>query len=164
MGRHLGFLLSSILAASVSVASQTHAAQEGVMNVRFWVVDQRVFVGYDLIGEKAYQVGLSLYENYKPINKTIDLSHSLKRVSGDVGPGVRPGKNKVIIWEPGELFSSLDGSAYFFEVRAVRLGDTNRWAWVVGSGAAGGAIGTVAWLKTRTKKGTIIIDVPDPEK
>lgn len=164
MGRHLGFLLSCFLAASVSVASQTHAAQEGVMNVRFWVVDQRVFVGYDLLGEKTYQIGLGLYENYEPIGKTIDLSHSLTRVSGDVGPGVRPGRDKVIVWEPGELFSNLDGSEYFFEVRAVRPGSTSKWAWVVGSGAAGGAIGTAAWLKTRTKKGTIVIDVPDPEE
>lgn len=162
MGRHLWFLLSSTLAISVFVTSQIHAAQEGVVNVHFWVVDQRVAVGYDLIGEKTYQVSLSLYEKYK--DKAIDLSHLLKRVSGDIGPGVRPGKDKVIIWESSESLSSLDGSNYFFEVRAVRPGDTNRWAWIVGSGVAGGAIGTAAWWKTRTKKGIIVIDVPDPEE
>lgn len=161
MGRHWGFLLSGILAASVSVASQTHAAQEGVTNVRFSVKDQWVTINYDLIGKGVYEVSLGLFQYMD--GKTLDHSSFLKQVWGDIGPGVKPGKGKVITWDAG-FVSSLAGMDYFFEVRAVRPAEKHWWAWVVGSGAAGGAIGTAAWLKTRTKKGTIVIDVPDPEE
>ena len=135
------------------------------MNVRFRVVDQRIFVSYDLIGDKTYQVSLGLYENYKVTNNTIDLSHRLKRVSGDVGPGVRAGNGKEIIWDPSEDFDYFDGSAYFFDVRAVRPGNTKNWAWVVGGAAGAWVAGGVAYRKGSTKKGTtIIINVPDPER
>ena len=144
---------------SLGLLPEAWAVEEGVRNVGFQVQGQKIHVSYDLAGEGVYTVHLRLLGNGGRTMVTLPRS-----VSGDVGKGVRSGQGKKIVWDALKDVASLEGNDYVFEVKVVRPGGINKWALISGAGiAAGGAAGAVL-LQGGEKKGTIVIDVPDPEE
>ena len=135
-------------------------AEEGVWDVGFEVQGQKVQVTYDLEGKGAYAVSLRLLGDAG--KRVVAVPRT---VSGDVGQGVTPGKRKKIVWEALKDVKSLEGNDFVFEVRAARSGGSNKWVWIGGAGVTAG-VGTAICLGggCGKKKGTIIIDVPDPEE
>ena len=143
---------------SLGQSPEVWAVEEGVRNVRFQVRGQKIHVSYDLAGKGVYTVNLRLLDGGRT------LVARPRSVSGDVGKEVRSGKEKKIVWDALKDVARLGGDDFVFEVRAVRPGGTSKWVWIGGAGiAAGGAAGAVL-LQGEEKKGTIVIDVPDPEE
>ena len=157
--RFYRMLLIFAMGLSLGLLSEVWAVEKGVRNVGFQVQGQKIHVSYDLAGKGVYTVHLRLLENGGRA-----LTAWPRSVSGDVGKEVRSGTGKRIVWDALKDVASLEGNDYVFEVRAVRPGGTSKWVWIGGAGiAAGGAAGAVL-LQGGEKKGTIVIDVPDPEE
>lgn len=136
------------------------AAGEGVRNVGFVVQGQKIQVTYDLEGKGAYAVSLRLLEDGGKSVKVVS-----RAVSGDVGQEVTPGKGKKIVWDALKDAESLEGNGFIFEVRAVRPGGISKWVWIGGAGIVAGTGAAVSMGGAgEEKKGTIVIDVPDPEE
>jgi hypothetical protein len=128
-----------------------------VRNVRFWVEDQKVHIDYDLSGRaRTYHVTVRVtggpFRQYVP-----------RHVAGDVGGRVHPGPNRKIIWDAVRDLGRLEGEDFVFEVAASGNGH-RRALWVAGSSIA--TIGTASAILyiNREKRGTIVLDVPDPAK
>jgi len=151
-------LLAFSLALVLGLSGGVRATEETVQNVDFRIQGQKILVSYDLAGEGTYEVTLNLYRDG---GRT--LAERPRSVSGDIGKDIRPGKGKRIVWDVLKDMESLEGEGFVFEVRAVRPAGTRKWVWVGGAAAvAAGVAGvTKPWEK---KKGTIVIDVPDPEE
>ena len=160
MSRFYRMLSVFILGVLLGAPSVSRAAEEGVQNVRFQVQGQKVHVSYDLIGKGAYTVTLqSVREEGRP------WVPGLRSLSGDVGKGIQPGKKKEIVWDVLKDVERLEGDNFVFEVRAARPGGTSKWVWIGGAGVAAGAAGAVVLGGGGgEEKGTIVIDVPDPEE
>ena len=143
----------------LAVKGDIRAAEEGVRNVRFVVQGQKIQVDYDLEGNGTYTVALHLLGN-----GVLDIAVLPRSVSGDVGREVSAGKGKKIVWDALKDVESLEGSDFVFEVRATRPGGISKWVWIGGAGVAVGAGAVVSMGGgDGEKKGTIVIDVPDPE-
>jgi hypothetical protein len=137
------------------------AAQEAVTGVRFAVQGQKVHVSYELAGQGAYTVSLRLLQGAER-----RVAATPRSVTGDVGPGVAAGTAKTIVWDALKDVEALEGRDYSFEVRAVRPGGTSKWVWIGGAGLVAGGAGVVMATGAvgGEDKGTIVIDVPDPEE
>lgn len=136
------------------------AAQEAVRDVSFQVQGQSIVVSYDLVGKGEYEVSLRLLTD-----AGTRVAAAPSHLSGDVGRGIPPGSGKKIVWDALRDVDALEGSDYVFEVRAARTGRISKWAWIGGLGVAAGA-GVGAAVATGVlgeEKGSIVIDVPDPE-
>jgi len=153
----IGLVLCAVL--PLAVTGDIQAVEEGVRNVGFVVQGQKIEVDYDLEGNGTYAVSLRLLESAGQDAVVIPRS-----VSGDVGQRVSPGKGKKVIWDALKDVERLEGSDFFFEVRASRSGGISKWVWIGGAGIAAGT-GAAVSLGTggEDKKGTIVIDVLDPE-
>ena len=160
MSRFYRMLSVFVLGVLLGPPSVSRAAEEGVQNVSFQVQNQKIHVSYDLIGKGTYTVTLQLArEEGRP---WVPWLHS---VSGDVGKGIQPGKKKEIVWDALKDVERLEGDNFVFEVRAARPGGTSKWVWIGGAGVAAGAAGAVVLGGGGgEEKGTIVIDVPDPEE
>lgn len=143
----------------LGVPGNSRAAEEGVRNVGFVARGQKIEVTYDLEGKGTYAVSLHLLGEAGQ-----DTVATPQAVSGDVGQEVEPGKNKKIVWDVLKDVESLEGSGFVFEVRAVRLGGISKWVFIGGAGIAAGAGAVMSMGGGEEKKGTIVIEVPDPEE
>jgi uncharacterized membrane-anchored protein YitT (DUF2179 family) len=87
-----------------------------VKNVHFSTSDNKVWIFYDLQGEKktTYQIQLLASTNG---GKTYTISPT--NVTGDIGRDVKAGKNKEIIWHIMEDYpDGLQGSDFQFLIKA----------------------------------------------
>lgn len=91
----LHFLVVGILLGVEGGLSTVHAQEDGVQNIRVQQQGDRVVVTYDLLVEEGteYEVEVKASDDRRTFNIEPES------VSGDVGQGVRPGKQKQIIWD-----------------------------------------------------------------
>ena len=109
-------------------------------NVRFVSSEGTVKITYDLTGkiDGKYSIGIKLSHDG---GQTFTISP--KTVEGDVGRGIRPGKQKQIRWDCVTDFpAGLSGNQYVFEVEAVLQKEIKRWPYYV----AGTVMGGIVWL------------------
>lgn len=130
------------LTAAGSVSARVPDEGSTVHNVRFEQSSSSIFIKYDLMGEKAAEYTVRMY-----LQKEGDPTflHVPASVSGDIGEGVTPGKDKRIAWFfAGEFPMGLDNPDYYFVVEAeLKKPKRGPWLWVGGAAvAAGGAL----WL------------------
>jgi hypothetical protein len=130
---------------------------EAVRNVRFWVEDQKVHIDYDLSGPaRTYHV--TVHVTGGPLRQYVP-----RHVEGDIGGKVRPGPNRKIVWDAVRDLGRLEGEDFVFEVAAAKNGH-GRALWMAGSSIATiGAASAVLYVN-REKRGTIVLDIPDPPK
>lgn len=161
MIRFCQMLITFSLVVSLCLPPDVEAVEEGVQNVNFRVQGQKVHISYDLIGQGTYTVKLVLLRHWDRSFSKIPWT-----LSGDVGKEIRPGKGRSIVWDALKDVGSLEGNDYVFEVRAARPGKSNKWVWIGGVAVAGGAVAGAVLLGKdgEEKKGTIVIDLPDPEE
>ena len=128
-----------------------------VRNVRFWVEDQKVRIDYDLSGPaRTYHV--TVHVTGGPLRQYVP-----RHVEGDIGRSVRPGPNRKIVWDAVRDLGRLEGEDFVFEVAAAGNGH-GRALLVAGSSIATiGAASAVLYIN-REKRGTIVLDIPDPTK
>ncbi|MEQ9290363.1 MAG: hypothetical protein RIG77_25750 [Cyclobacteriaceae bacterium] len=108
-------MFRSFLIFSFYLIANTLIAQR-VSEVRFSQEGQKIIISYGLSGVKYYQVvNISLYASTDG-GKT--YQGPLRRVEGDIGQGIEPGKNRSITWEVLEEMPDF-GGVVAFEVRAV---------------------------------------------
>ncbi|MGH2569064.1 MAG: hypothetical protein ACRDGA_12060 [Bacteroidota bacterium] len=149
--RHSRKLLTSALLMVVVLASglpmNAAVAQDSkqVTNVRFEVFPDLILVYYDLgddgvTGEGTAQSASKQYAVTLLLRKESDpsFSYTPKYINGDVGKLVSVGTNRKIQWNAAQEFpDGLEGSDYFFEVRAEpRVAPSNLTTWLLGGGAA----------------------------
>ena len=142
---------------------ETEAVDEAVKDVRFRTYrayGDKVHVHYTLEGKGEYEVSLRLSDDG---GRTFSIVP--KTVSGAVGKGVKPGRDKRVIWDVLRDVRRLEGDDFVFEVVAIR----NRNRRPLMAFLCGAAIGVAQeWLTSRAQEGqgdgTIIVEVPDPEE
>lgn len=125
---------------------------EGVYDVRFAVREEKIHISYDLVGEGKYAIVLQL----------VGSSIRPRTVSGDVGDGVQPGQNRKMVWDALKDVRVLEGDDFVFEVTAVRTRRSGKWLLIAGAGAAGAA-GAMLRKAETSDKGTIAVNVRDPD-
>ena len=110
-----------------------------VENVTFEQIGEKIVVRYDLTGQtdKVYKVSLLLSDN-----SGISYSIEPKTLSGNVGKGITPGKNKYIVWDYTKDFpDGLEGDRFVFAVDAeLQSGGGNALYYLLGAGAIGGIV------------------------
>ena len=125
-------------AAGIAI-SQVKAKVE---NVHYDVANNLAVIHYDFIGggSEKYRIDLFLRSE-----KDSTFSYRPKNVHGDVGEGSHEGKDRKIVWDmKGEFAQGIEGSDYFFEVRAERVSSSvDALVWI-GAGVA--VLGTIAAL------------------
>jgi hypothetical protein len=110
-------LLSLIL--SCLVLSTIYSQELKVTNVSFEVINNFIYIYYDLAGDvdSDYDVSLILRRELKPSFKFIPI-----HVSGDIGEGQFVGKKRTIVWNVKRDFKIDDEvSDYYFEVTAEEI-------------------------------------------
>jgi hypothetical protein len=143
-----GVLLLQLLATAVLAQDETVA----VLNVRYEVIGELVYVFYDLKGpvNRPQRVSLTLFREstplfvYRPVNLT-----------GDLGGLVFPGEKRRVVWDFTKEFpEGLIGSDYYFVIEAslVESESSSTWLWIGGGAAVVG--GVVAWLLLGGKEST----------
>ena len=105
--------------AAVFACVPAAALNDRVENVRFEQRGEKIYVVYDLEGPGDwYEVSLKLSSSggaeYDIVPRT---------VRGDVGPGVRPGLERVIVWEAAVDAPGLHGEDFVFAVTAREIQD-----------------------------------------
>ena len=126
-----------------------------IKNVRFTDLGEKIIIKYDLISDvnRKFRISLSLSDNGGRSFRIHPNS-----VKGDVGKGIKPGKNKTIEWNLFKDFpDGLIGSNFIFKVEAdYRKGKSYLPLYAGGIGA-----GIMIYVFTREKKkSSIIIQVP----
>ncbi|PIU63790.1 MAG: hypothetical protein COS84_09260, partial [Armatimonadetes bacterium CG07_land_8_20_14_0_80_40_9] len=98
----------------------TSAGSERIENVRFEQRGNLVYIFYDLIGdEKEYKVSLRLSSDGGrsfPAKDAAGKDIILKSLSGDIGEGITPRRDKEIVWDALKDVESLSGDNFVFEV------------------------------------------------
>jgi hypothetical protein len=100
----------------------TTAPQDGLVeNVRFVPSGSYVTIKYNLLGPKnaTYAVRLML-------RRTTDESYEYipRDVSGDVGTGILPGKDRQIIWGIRDEYpAGFKGDDFYFEIDARKISE-----------------------------------------
>lgn len=132
----LAFLL--FLAALPTVAQDVY-----VSNVRFELVDSVVQIKYDLVAEKPQTVDVSVSldggVNFLP----------LTTVSGDVGGSVRPGIDRLILWDVLKDFpNGITSAEVVFDVSVPTLeqSKSKRVLLYIAGAVVAGAAGTISLL------------------
>ena len=141
-------ILSFLLLAATAHAN---VEQESVRNIGFYVQQSRVYVSYDLQGKGEYSVTLHL----------VNAAAEPRSLSGDVGKQVKPGAGKQIIWDVLQDTEQLEGDNLIFEIRAVRSVRSHKWVLGV---AATGVLTALVISSSAQDKGTITIDIADPDQ
>ena len=142
------------------------AVKEAVKDVRFRTYvdrayEDKVHISYILVGKGEYEVSLRLSND----GGQTWYSIGPKSLSGDVGKGVKPGRDKWIIWDGLRDVRRLKGDDFVFEVVAIR--NRNRRPVLMFLGlAAAAAVGMAAASMGQEGQGdgTIIVEIPDPEE
>ena len=113
-------LLSSFICWACKSTQLTEKSSHLVKDVHFSTSDNKVWIFYDLQGDKkaTYQIQLLASTNG---GKTYTISPT--NVSGDIGRDVKAGKKKEIIWHIMEDYpEGLQGSDFQFLIKAHREG------------------------------------------
>jgi len=109
-------LLTSFIWWACKSTQEVNKTGQLIKNVHFSTNDNNVWIFYDLQGnaESSYQIQLLASTNG---GKTYTISPT--NVTGDVGKGVHPGKNKQIIWNVMEDYpDGIKGLNFQFLVKA----------------------------------------------
>jgi len=94
----------------------TNLPAQQVTNVRDTQQGDDIRITYDLYGSSNIErFTISLYVS---LDGRRSWRGPLTAVSGDVGPNVRPGRNKAITWRVLEEFDELQGNNIYFKVDA----------------------------------------------
>ena len=91
------------------------AVKEAVKDVRFRTYGDKVHIYYTLEGRGEYEVSLRLSDDGGRTFSTVP-----KSLSGAVGKGVKPGRDKRIVWDVLRDRPRLEGSDFVFQVLASR--------------------------------------------
>lgn len=132
-------------------------------NVTFYQEGATVFVVYDLIGERARQFDVEVLVSLDG-GQTFPIRP--RTVIGDVGRGVRAGRDRRIAWTFVKEFpDGLEGTLVF-EVRATRQSEERRGGGFVrkvfGVALVGGAAAVLYSLVDRITPGSEPIASPPP--
>jgi opacity protein-like surface antigen len=82
-----------------------------VSNVNFWQKGQKIEIKYDLIGAKYYQY--FNIEVYVSTDAGKTYQGPLQQVSGEVGPDIKEGVNKIILWDVFKELPTFQGDVLF---------------------------------------------------
>jgi TolB-like protein len=138
------------------VKKWTATPSMSVSNVHFEEKSGTISIIYDLSGQydKKYLISILLSDN-----NGRSFSIKPKKLSGDIGKNIKPGRNKKIIWYMKEDFPlGLMGSSFVFEVDAkLQKGGIKR-PLIIGVGVA--AVALIVYIIFKPDKGSIVIDVP----
>ena len=135
---------------AIAIAMLTQAAASGAMsqttarvaNVRYEVANSIAIIHYDFLGggSDSYKIDLILRSE-----KDTTFSYRPKKIRGDIGEGNHAGTDRKIIWEmKGEFPQGIEGSDYFFEVRAEHVSASRATLIWIGAGVA--VLGAIAAL------------------
>jgi hypothetical protein len=151
--RFLAAFLSGVLVLHLfPLAALAEDEKNAVLNVRYEVAGELVYVYYDLKGpvDRPQTVTLSLFREstplfvYRPVNLT-----------GDFGSLVFPGEKRRVVWDFTKEFpEGLIGSDYYFVVEAhlMEPESSSTWLWIGGGAVVVG--GVAAWLLLGGKEST----------
>lgn len=151
--RFLAAVLTGVLLLHLlPLAGFAQDERNAVLNVRYEVVGELVYVYYDLKGpvNRPQTVSVTLFREstplfvYRPVNLT-----------GDFGSLVFPGEKRRVVWDFTKEFpEGLIGSDYYFVVEAsiIEPESSSTWLWIGGGAAVVG--GVVAWLLLGGKEST----------
>ncbi len=156
-----------LVAMGFFVPLEAGAVKEAVKDVRFRTYrayGDKVHIHYTLEGKGAYEVFLRLSDDG---GRTFSIVP--RTVSGDVGKGVKPGRDKRVIWEVLRDVRRLEGDDFVFEVVAIRNRNRRPLMMFLGLAAAAAVGMAVASMGQEGQEdgqedGTIIVEVPDPEE
>ena len=132
MFRHWSYLLAAL---GLLFPLETDAVEEAVKDVWFRTDGDRVHVYYTLEGEGKYKVSLRLSDD-----RGLTFSDVPKSLSGAVGRGVKPGRNREVVWDALRDVRSLEGNDFVFEVLASREPPRRDQWFAVGVGFALGLL------------------------
>lgn len=108
------FIGAALLLIFLFSFAPLHAQKVG--NVRAEKDGEYVRIQYDLEGEDpADQYEVELYASHN------NFTSPLEMVTGDVGKGIKPGPDKLVIWRPSEELDAYTGEIVF-EIRATLAG------------------------------------------
>lgn len=136
-----------------------------VENVHYTVTNGRVIINYDLVGNPGNTCTVRVFlkrDNYDSFNYTP------QNISGDIGEGILPGKNKEIVWNIEDVFSNgLPYKDYYFIVEAKAEdndGDSGllSFSWLKIGVAAVVAATTVFFITRTNDSGTSGSSFPPP--
>jgi len=147
-------VLSLFLLTAQTIFSQptsNSGSSDNVENVNYTVSNGRVFISYDLRGDKD-----QLYKVFLALRRTNDKSFAYipKTVSGDIGEGHFAGINKGIVWEIKNDFpDGISGEDFYFIVQAEKVESGSNILMWAGIGVAAVAA-AVTYIIVGGSKGT----------
>jgi hypothetical protein len=153
------FLLAYLIGILLILTNCTTAQQTILTNIYFEAYDNEIIIYYDLSGDKEdeYEIEIFLKSEIDPIFK-VKPTH----VTGDIGEGYFVGKERKIVWPYTRDFAApLDGSDFYFEVNATKLGGIPWYYYVGGAGLAGGLAAILLIKKDEETTKTPINEPPD---
>jgi hypothetical protein len=151
--RTLHFVLAaSILLTTVSVNVFAGEDEIKAANISFKVAGQVVVIYYDLnaSADQFYKVTLTLKKRFDST-----FTYTPVDISGDVGPSVIPGENRIVTWKLADEFpKGLPGEDCFFVI-GVESGIEGRSGispliWIAGGAAVVGGVILAVVLKGST--------------
>jgi hypothetical protein len=147
-GLHL-VLAASILLMTVSVNAFARQDDIKAANISFKVAGQVVVIYYDLnaSADQMYKVSLTLKKRFDST-----FTYTPVDISGDVGPSVIPGENRIVTWKLADEFpKGLPGEDCFFvvgvEPGSQASGGISPWMWIAGGAAVVGGVVLAVVLK-----------------
>lgn len=102
------FMHIYLFAAMIVVLFPLQGKAQKISDLHFEQSGKKILVSYDLGGDMAYNIKV-----YCSTNKGKSWGASLKAVSGDVGGFIRPGENKLIVWDVLSEIDELKGDVSF---------------------------------------------------
>ena len=148
--RGLHFILAaSILLTTVSVKAFAGEDEIKAANISFKVAGQVVVIYYDLnaSADQFYKVSLTLRKRFDST-----FTYTPVDISGDVGPSVIPGENRIVTWKLADEFpKGLPGEDCFFVI-GVESGSEAKTGispliWIAGGAAVVGGVILAVVLK-----------------
>lgn len=146
------------LALFVILLSAITLLPQKVTNVDFEPKQNKIFITYDLDGEKdtEYEIGVVL--------KREEFSGFIfrpKLLTGDVGEGIKPGKGKEIVWDvTKEYHIDPDATDFYFEVTAQKISGGIAWYYYVGAAVLGSGTAAVLLLGKKSEEESPVTKTP----
>lgn len=143
----------------VIVLSVISIFPQKVTNVDFEPKQNKIFITYDLDGEKDTEYEIAVVLKREEFSGFIFRP---KLLTGDVGDGIRPGKGKEIVWDvTKEYHIDPDVTDFFFEVTAsLEKSGGIAWYYYVGAAVLGGGTAAVLLLGKKSEEETPVTKTP----
>jgi hypothetical protein len=136
-------------------------------NVRVHILEDRNIIYYDLLGSEEDEYDVKIYLIFKLAKDSI----LLQSVSGNIGRGVKAGKDRAIIWRFNDELTlqnkNLESDVEFHisglkiqSAKSISLFDNKTFYWIAGGALVIG--GGITWLLLSKKKDTAPEFLPDP--